>query len=256
MSKNDLLPKRTSNPAFNPQFLNDETRVLDGEPMTVNGTINKTAISLALVVLAALFMWKLFSIGFYDMAMLLQGSSIIASIILAIVIIFNRKSSVIRYLVPLYALSEGALLGGISFIFEKNFPGILSTALEATMICFAVMLFLYKYNIIKVNEKFRSIILLSTITITGIYLINILLSFFGISVPFVNSISMDGIIFSVFVVIISALNLLLDFDFIDRAAQSYMPKHIEWYGAFGLMVTIIWLYIEILRLLAKSRSRR
>ena len=122
-------------------------------------------------------------------------------------------------------------------MFEKFYPGVVQMAIEGTLLCVAVMLGLYKFNVIKVTDKLRSAIILSTITIAGIYLIDIILSIFGVRVPMINSASIFGIIFSVVVVGIASFNMLLDFDFIEQAAARMFPKHIEWYGAFGLMVT-------------------
>jgi len=244
-----------SSPAFKAQYLNDfYDRTND--IMTIAGTINKTAICLLLVTLAALYTWRLSAQGFTDMVGMLWGVSFFVALVLGFVIIFIRKSTAIKYLVPVYALAEGALLGAVSFGFEKYYPGVVQMAIEGTLLCVALMLGLYKFNLIKVTDKLRSAIILSTLTIAGIYLIDIILSFFGIRVPIVNSTSAFGIIFSVIVVCIASFNLLLDFDFIEQASERLFPKHIEWYGAFGLMVTIVWLYMEILKLLAKTQSRR
>ena len=253
--KNNLVPRNTSNPAFNPEFLVEE-RVLDGEPMTVSGTINKTAISLFLVFIAAAFTWSLAAKGYMDMVHSLTVVSLIVAAVMGFVIIFKRQSPVIQYLVPMYALFEGAFLGGVSFMFETSFPGIVQTAIKATLLCVAVMLVLFKTGLVKVTEKFRTGIIMCTATIAGIYLIDLLLSLFGIRVPAINAATPLGIGISLVIVAIASFNLLLDFDFIYEASSRLMPKHIEWYGAFGLMVTIVWLYIEILKLLAKTQRRR
>lgn len=255
MSNNDLVPKKTSNPAFNPQFLGENAAVLEDGPMTIAGSINKTAICLILAVTAALFTWGLSAQGFSDMNFLFLGISFPLALILGFVIIFKRMSPAIKYMVPIYALAEGALLGAISYSFESMFPGVVSTAVEATLMCVAVMLGLYKFNVIRATEKFRSVVVLSTITACCILLMDLILSLFGIRVPMVASASTGGILFSLAVVVIASLNLILDFDFIEQASQRCFPKHLEWYGAFGLMVTIIWLYLELLRLLAKFQRR-
>lgn len=255
-NNNNNLPIKSSNPAFNAEFLQDNViDIPSGEVMTINGTINKTAISLALVVLAVAFTWNLAASGFADMVQIFTTISFIIAFVLGLIIIFKRLSPAIKFMVPIYALAEGALLGNISFLFEKAFPGIVYTAIEATLLCLAIMLALYKFNIIKVTEKFRSVIILSTFTIFGIYLIDFILAFFGIRVPIINSTSTFGIVFSIAVVALASFNLLLDFDFIEQASQRFFPKHIEWYGAFGLLVTIVWLYLEILKLLAKLQRR-
>lgn len=254
--RNNLWFKSSGNPAFNQEILAENViDVPNGEVMTVNGAINKTAICLLLVIMAGAFVWNLALKGYMDMVHSFTVISAIAAFIMGIVIIFKRQSQAIQFLVPVYALLEGAFLGGVSFMFETLFPGIVLTAVKATVLCVAVMLFLFKTGIIKVTDKLRAAIIMCTITIAGIYLIDILLSFFGIRVPFLYSTSPVGIGVSVLVVIVAAFNLLLDFDFIYQASQRFMPKFIEWYGAFGLMVTIVWLYIELLKLLAKLQRR-
>ncbi len=253
--KNNLPDRAGSSPAFRAEYLEDVIDVPNGEIMTVSGTINKTAISLFLVLLGAMFTWNLSAQGFGDMVQLVSGIGFFIALILGFVIIFKRQSQSIKFLVPIYALAEGALLGGISYIFEGYFPGVVHRAIEATLLCLALMLGLYKTGLIKVNETFRSVVILSTFTIFGIYLIDLILHFFGISVPMINTATPWGIGFSILVVAIAAFNLLLDFDFIEQASQRFLPKHTEWYGAFGLMVTLVWLYIELLKLLAKLQRR-
>lgn len=253
--KNSIVPLNSSNPAFNPEFLADE-RVLDSEPMTVNGTVNKTAICLLLIIIAASFTWGLAAKGFSDMVQALSITSLIIAAVMGFVIIFKRRSPVIQYLVPMYALFEGAFLGSISYIFEASFPGIVQTAIKATLLCVAVMLILFKTGVIRVTEKLRAGVIMCTATIAGIYLIDLLLSLFGIRVPLINDTTPLAIGISLLIVGLASFNLLLDFDFIYEASKRLMPKHIEWYGAFGLMVTIVWLYIELLKLLAKMQRRR
>ena len=254
--RNNFMFRGSNNPAFNQEVLAENViDIPNGEVMTVNGAINKTAICLLLVVMAGAFVWNLALKGYMDMVQSLTFVSAIVAMIMGFVIIFKRQSQAIQFLVPLYALFEGAFLGGVSFMFETYFPGVVLTAVKATILCVAVMLFLFKTGIIKVTDTLRAGIIMCTATIAGIYLIDILLSFFGIRVPFLYSTSPVGIGVSVIVVIVAAFNLLLDFDFIYQASQRFMPKFMEWYGAFGLMVTIVWLYIELLKLLAKFQRR-
>lgn len=255
MTQYNLEPRANNNPAFNPDLFRDAIAVTNDDVMTVSGTINKTGICLALLVLAAAFIWNLLAQGYADMVNLYTGISFGVTFILGLIIIFRRFSPSIKYLVPIYALTEGVLLGNISFMFEKLYSGIIYTAIEATLLCLFVMLGLYKFGVIKVTDKLRSTIFLATLTIAGIYLIDIILMFFGIRVPVINSVSISGILFSFFVVVLASFNLLLDFDFIERASRGFLPKHIEWYGAFGLMVSLVWLYIEMLKLLAKLQRR-
>lgn len=240
-----------ANPILNERFAEQE-RVLQGEPMTVNGTIQITAFLGILLVAAAAFVWSRFTLGYTDMAMKLTGGGAIAGFVVALIIAFTR----IKYLVPVYAACEGLFLGGISAVFEASYPGIVAQTVVGTFAALFSMLALYKMNVIRCTDKFRSVIFIATASIAVIYLVNFIGGFFHFAVPLVNSSSLFGIGFSAIVVIIAALNLIVDFDFIERGAQNYLPKDMEWYGAFGLMVTIVWLYLEILRLLAKLQDRR
>ena len=159
-------------------------------------------------------------------------------------------------LTPLYAVCEGFFVGGISAMFEAAYSGIVFQAVAATFAAVISMLALYRVGLIKATEKFRSVILISTMSIAVIYLIQIIASFFGRGIPQIFTSSNLGILFSLFVVAIAALNLILDFDFIERGSEAMLEKQYEWYGAFGLMVTVVWLYIELLKLLAKLNDRR
>ena len=241
-----------SNPVFN-QSVIDKDRVIDSEPMTINGAINKTFILFAILLSASLVVWDLVFKGFTDKAMMLGLVGFVTSIISFIVIMVNRK--VIAIAAPIYAASEGLLLGGISAMIEARYPGIAIQAIALTFACLFSMLFLYRIGAIKCTEKFRSVLFISTLSILGIYVINLIGSFFGLQVPQIFTASTFGIGFSLLVVGIASLNLIIDFDFIERGAQSMLGKNYEWYGAFGLMVTLVWLYIEILNLLSKLRER-
>ena len=239
-----------SNPVFNQRAF-EKDRVLEAEPMTVNGAINKTFILFAVLFATSLIVWDLFFKGFTDKAMVLGTVGFFVSIVAFFVFMFTRNvASVI-----VYAGAEGLLLGGISALIETRYPGIAIQAIGATFAALFSLLALYRLGIIKCTEKFRSVIFISTLSIAGIYLVNLIGSFFGMQVPHIFTSSNFGIGFSVLVVTIAALNLIIDFDFIEQGAQKMMPKSFEWYGAFGLMVTLVWLYIEILNLLAKLRER-
>lgn len=241
-----------TNPVFNQNILQQE-RVLDSEPMTINGTINKTFVLLAFLSLSSLFVWNLFFQGYTDKVAMLTMVGFVASIISFIVIMVNRNA--IGIAAPIYALSEGLLLGGISAYIEQAYPGIAIQAISLTFMALASMLVLYRLGIIRCTEKFRSVLFISTLSIAGIYLINLLGSFFGLHVPQIFTSSNIGIGFSLVVVGIASLNLIIDFDFIERGSQALLSKNYEWYGAFGLIVTLVWLYIEILNLLSKLRDR-
>ena len=240
-----------ANPILNDKFVEQE-RVLQGEPMTVNGTIQITAFLGLILFAAAAFVWSRFTLGYTDMAMMLTAIGGIGGFVLGLVIAFTR----IKYLIPIYSACEGLFLGGISSLFEASYPGIVAQAVIGTFAALTSVLVLYRANIIRCTDKFRSVIFIATASIAIIYLVNFIGSFFHFAVPVINSSSLFGIGFSILVVIIAALNLIIDFDFIERGAQNYLPKDMEWYGAFGLMVTLVWLYFEILKLLAKLQDRR
>lgn len=240
-----------SNPILNDKFTEAE-RVYEGTPMTVNGTIQITAFLGLLLVVAAGFSWSRITLGFTDLGMMLTTGGAIVGFILALIISFTRN----KILVPVYAVCEGLFLGGISATFEASYPGIVTQAVAGTFAALFSMLILYRAKIIQCTDKFRSVIFIATLSIALVYLINFIGSFFHMAVPGINSSSPLGIGISAIVVIVAALNLIIDFDFIEKGEQRMLPKDYEWYGAFGLMVTIVWLYLEILRLLAKLQDRR
>lgn len=223
----------------------------DTEPMTIGGTIAKTAFLLALVVGAGIWGWGLIEpeVDAVD----IPGwwfLIFIVTIVLAIVTAFKPK--IAKFTGPLYALSMGAALGVISHIYNVEFDGIVLQAIMATAAVFVGMLVLFVTGAIKVTERFRGIVIGATVGIALFYLVTFIISLFGVSIPFFSG--GLGILFSLFIVSIAALNLMLDFDMIVRAERAGAPTYYEWYGAFGLMVTIVWLYIEMLRLIALSRN--
>lgn len=240
------------NPVFNQNVI-DKATTLDSEPMTINGAINKTYILGALLLAASLIVWNLFFQGYTDKVMMLGMAGFITSIIAFIVIMFNRNA--INVAAPIYAASEGLVLGAISAIIEKQYPGIAIQAIGLTVLALFAMLTLYRIGAIKCTDKFRSVLLISTLSIAGIYFVEIIGSLFGMHIPQIFSSSLIGIGFSLVVVVIASLNLIIDFDFIEQGSQRMLPKSFEWYGAFGLIVTLVWLYIEILNLLSKLRER-
>jgi len=236
----------------NTSAANDNVSVIDyNETMTVSGTINKSFILLMLLVATAFITWKLAFNG-YNPIVLTIGGAIVG---LILVLISSFKPHLSTYLAPAYALFEGLFIGGISAFFEASYPGLVIQAVGGTFVTFLVCFALYKYNIVKVNEKFKSIVIAATLAIAVYYLVSWLLSMFTSFQPVHYGNSMMSIGISVFVIVIAALNLFLDFDQIEKGAQERMPKYMEWYGAMGLMVTLVWLYIEFLRLLSKLASR-
>ena len=245
---NRHLTMRSGNPALSSKtFKNIE--MFGTETMTIEGTVNKTSISLLLLILSASYTWINPSPG-------LMMLGFIGGFILALVTIFKKIWA--PFTVPGYALLEGLALGGISRIFELQYPGIASQAIFLTFGILAALLFAYKSGIIKPTENFKLGVFAATGGIAIMYLISFIMSFFGsgLSLMNPNNASMMSIGFSMFVVVIASLNLVLDFDFIEEGAERGAPKYMEWYGAFGLLITLIWLYLEILRLLAKMQSRR
>lgn len=245
---------RSGNPMFRGTAFNSNLGEGLTDTMTLGGTVNKTGVLLILCIVTASISWnRYFASADGSSVNSLMWIGMIVGFVLALITVFKKHLSPIT--APLYALAQGFFLGGISAIFEDQYPGI---AIQATGLTFGTLGFLllaYKSGLIKPTENFRLIIFAATGGIAILYLISFVMSFFGSGIGFIHSNGLFGIGFSLFVVGIAALNLVLDFDFIEQAADQGAPKFLEWYGAFSLMVTLIWLYIEILRLLAKIRSR-
>jgi len=254
---------KSSNPAFTDKIFSKERVFTSDETMTIQGTMNKALLMLLLVVLGAAFTWKAYFESIpVDSTTVTTPTSVliwmaiggIGGLITSLVIIFKPSSSPIA--APIYAVLEGLFLGAISAFFAAQYTGtIIIQAVGLTFLTFFIMLTAYRTGLIKVTEKFRTIILVATGAIALMYFLTFILGMFGVNVGFIHSSGPLGIGISVVVIAIAALNLLLDFDFIDRASSQGAPKYMEWFGAFGLMVTLIWLYIEFLRLLSKLNSR-
>ncbi len=243
---------QTSNPVFrNDPFSASAVRP-SGASMTIGGAIGKTAFFLVLMLISAGATWSLFTRGFPVLPIALGAG--LVGFLLAVGISF--KPTWARVLGPVYALLQGMLVGGISAVYNAQYPGIALAAAGGTAATLAGLLFAYQTGIIRATDNFRRGVVAATMGIMFFYLATLLLGFFGIQVPGVFGSGWVGIGFSLFVVVIAALNLVLDFDFIERGARSGAPKYMEWYAAFGLMVTLVWLYLEILRLLAKVAGRR
>lgn len=242
-----------ANPILSRNF-NTEERVYEGEPMTINGAINKTLTLLALVTVSAGYTWWLLASGFTDKASMFCIGGAIVGCILALIISFtpNKTAAILS---PVYALCEGFFIGGISAFFEAAYSGIVIQAVAGTLAVLFSMLLLYRAKIIQCTEKFRAVIFTATLSVGIIYLIDIIASLFGRGIPQIFTSNAIGIGFSLIVIVIAALNLIIDFDFIERGAENLFPKQYEWFGAFGLIVTLVWLYLEILRLLAKFADR-
>jgi uncharacterized YccA/Bax inhibitor family protein len=249
--KNEKLKKETSNQSNNSVIERAGFEAVDFTTMTLQGTINKSFILLGLLLIGAFATWYLTSMG-YNPIVLTVGGAIVG---LILVIISAFKPHLASKLAPGYALFEGLFIGGISSVFEMKFPGIVIQAVLATFVTFIVCLGLYKFNIVKVNQTFRNVVIASTLAIGTYYLLAFIGNIaFGFQ-PFHYGNSLISIGFSAFVIVLAALNLFLDFDLISKSVRDRAPKYMEWYSAMGLLITLVWLYIEFLRLLSKLNSR-
>ena len=236
---------RSGNPALNKNTFKNLTNS-SGDLMTLDGAVNKTGISLLILMAAAYYTY---SNAIMDYILI----GFIGGFIVALVTIFKKDWSPIT--VPIYAVLEGLALGGVSAVYAHEYTGIVQQAIFLTFGIFFTLLFAYKTKVIKPTENFKLGVFAATGGIALIYMISIIMSFFGGEIPMIHDSGPLGIGFSLFVVVIASLNLVMDFDFIEEACENGAPKYMEWYGAFGLLVTLVWLYLEILRLLSKLNSR-
>jgi uncharacterized YccA/Bax inhibitor family protein len=243
---------RGSNPTLNDNTFTN-IGVGSAQPMTLQGTVNKTALLLTLVFASALFAWKtVLANPALGTPMILGGS--IGGFVLCLITVFKKEWVAITS--PIYAIAEGLALGAISMTLDQVYPGIALQAVLLTIGVLLAMLGAYTMRLINVTEKFKAGVVAATGGIFLVYLVTMVLRIFHVNVPFIHDSGMMGIGFSLFVVVIAAMNLLLDFDLIENGCRQGAPKYMEWYGAFGLLVTLVWLYLEILRLLSKLANRR
>jgi uncharacterized YccA/Bax inhibitor family protein len=252
---------QTANPALSDNFFGRHaaSTALPMEAsrrMSVQGTFNKTLLLLGVVVLTAAWTWWRFlsSQGAPEAVQPLLWGGLIGGLVLSLVILF--KPTTAPYLAPLYAAAQGLFLGGLSSILDLRFPGIVLPAVGLTFGIFFVMLILYSSGTLRATPAFTKGVVAATIGVGLVYLASWVLGMFGVRIPYIHEGGLIGIGFSLFVVGLAALNLVLDFAMIERGAARGAPKHMEWYGGFALLVTLVWLYIEVLRLLAKMQSRR
>ncbi len=244
------------NPAINEKVFNNITVASGAEIMTINGAMKKFGLMLIMVLGAASFSWGLYYQGYQVMPIAM--GAMIGGFVLALIIIFKKTWA--PYLALGYALLQGLFLGAISAVFEDAFrdkyPGIV---MQAVLLTFGVaigMFALYYFRVIQATETFKRIVIGATIGIFFFYLVAMIMNLFGAQMPYLHSNGIMGIGISLVIVVIAAMNLILDFDLIEKGAENGAPKYFEWYCAFGLMVTIIWLYMEILKLLSKLASRK
>jgi uncharacterized YccA/Bax inhibitor family protein len=243
---------KSSNPVLSKQRF-ENTQVLDqvqGEAMTLNGTINKTLLLFLFLLITGGLSWKLTLSGFNPQVLIWGGA--IGGLILALITVFKPKNAPIT--APLYAVFEGLFVGSISAMFESFFNGIVMQAIGLTLAILFVMLILYRTGIIKATSKFKKGVIVATGGVALFYILNLIFSMFGGGVNLFN-LGWMGIGIQLVIIVIASMNLILDFDSIETSIQSGQPKYIEWYAGFGIMVTLIWLYLEILRLLALLASR-
>ncbi len=246
----------SKNPALSPKVLEQFGRAgqaYAGEPMTVEGTINRSALLLLLVVVPATWVWSQVMRGGIEAVLPWMVGGIIGGLVAAVVTIVKKEWAPVT--APIYAALEGLAIGGLSAVFEAQYRGIVLQAVALTFGTMACMLVAYRTGLIKVTDKFRLGVVAATGAIALVYVVTLVLSFFHVTVPFIYGGGTVGIIVSLVIVTVAALNLALDFDFIEQAVGAGAPKYVEWYAAFGLMVTLIWLYLEMLRLLSKLRRR-
>jgi len=249
---------KSSNPAMQEKAFDGTIfqGMASSQAMTVNGTLNRFGFLFLMMMGSCFFAWTQFYKGSNPMPMLMIG--VFGGLIVAMVIIFKRKWA--PYLAPAYALLEGLFVGAVSayydYTFKTSYPGLVMQAVGLTLIVAMVMFMIYRFRIIRVTEKFRTIVIIATISIAVFYFVQWIAFLFHANIgAFTNAATPLGIGFSIFVVALAALNLLLDFDMIEKGVQMQAPKYMEWYCAFGLLVTLVWLYLEILRLLSKLNRR-
>ena len=243
----------TGNPTLSENTFQQTRPLVGGQAMTVQGAVNKSAILLLLCAGMAAVTWNLATKGQGGTTQGLAIGGAIGGFILAMITCFKQSWSPVT--APLYAIFEGAFIGAVSYIFELRFPGIVPQAVMFTFGTLAALLAAYSTGLIRATSGFRRGVVAATCGIALVYLVSIVLGLFGIQIPGIFGNGLIGIGFSVVVVIIAAMNLVLDFDLIESGAKMGAPKYMEWYAGFGLLVTLVWLYLEILRLLSKLSKR-
>ena len=244
---------RTSNPILKEKNFRDAEFSTTGKTMTMNGTMNKALLMLLVLSVSASYVWHKVAAGDTNSILPLMIFGIFGSLAIVLYTVFTRKVNAVTSIS--YSLFEGLMIGGFSALLNMRYPGIVMQAITITFGIAFSMFALYRFGFIQVTDKFRMGVMGATSGIFVVYMLSMLLGFFGIQIPFMHSSGMFGIGFNLFVIGIASMNLVLDFDFIDRAIRSNAPERMEWMGAFGLMVTLVWLYIEVLKLLSRLNRR-
>jgi uncharacterized YccA/Bax inhibitor family protein len=244
---------RTANPALKESTFAG-ARALAGEPaMTLQGTATKSLLLVLLTIFAASFTWNAVAagnVGIVGPAALVGG---IGGFVVALITVFKPRASPVT--APIYAVLEGLLLGAVSAMYDARFAGLPLQAVGLTFGVFLALLIVYRTGLVRATANFRLGVIAATGGIMVMYLLSFVLGFFGVSMGFLHDSSPLSIGISLVIVVVAALNLVLDFDFIERGVAHGAPKFMEWYAAFGLLVTLVWLYLEILRLLGKLQGR-
>lgn len=243
----------TGNPTLNQNTFTDVPAARQGMAMTIQGTVNKTSILLVLVTIAASFTWRMYFTGEISEVMPWTMGGAIVGFIVSMVTVFKKEWSPVT--APLYAICEGLFIGGFSSILEARYPGIVLQAVMLTFGTLAALLGAYKTRLIVASDNFKRGVFAATGGIALVYLVTMVLGFFHINVPFIYGSGMLSIGISLFVVVIAAMNLVIDFDFIEQGVAAGAPRYLEWYAGFSLLVTLVWLYLEIIRLLSKLNRR-
>jgi uncharacterized YccA/Bax inhibitor family protein len=237
-------------------MLNDKvfTGVRGGaDAMTINGAVHKTAARLFLLVCSRAYTWTVARVDGGAQAMSWAIAGLVGGLIAFFIMLFKREWSPV--LAPTYALAEGLVLGAVSAMYEARFHGIVFSAVTLTVATLGVLLLVYRLGLIKATDTFKRCIVAATGAICVVYIVSMLLNMFGREIPYIHQSGTVGIVFSLFVVVIAALNLVLDFNFIETGAANGAPRYMEWFAAAGLLVTLVWLYLEILRLLSKLNRK-
>jgi len=249
---------RTGNPTLNENTFRNLSYTGQVESMTLQGTASKGAVLTGLLFGSAMWTWNLTQDmmlpgGQSNLVMGWAIGGVVVALIFGFITVFAKSWS--PFTTPVYAIGEGLFLGAISAICNAKFPGVVFQAMSLTILCLMSMLLAYRTGLIRATENFKLGLFAVTGAIGMLYLATMVMRMFGMTVPYIHDSGIIGIGFSVFVVIVAALNLVLDFDLIETGVERRAPKYMEWYAAFGLLVTLVWLYVEVLRLLMKLRSR-